>query len=259
MGAFSMNKNYNLLILFSYFVISSACADDGRFSLSSGIDFSHGLYGGTVATDVTYMPVIGRYEKNDWLFKLTVPYIRISGPANVTPNIGQIVYPSNAVRTDEGIGDVLFASSYSLINSASRGIVLDVTGKIKFGTADKYTGLGSGTNDYAGELSVYQLQGRLSTFGSLGYKTFGQSAGFSLNNVFYGSVGISGKLSEQFSSGLAVDYRQPTTLTNDSQQILTLFLNDKISKKWRLQTYVFTGKGVSSPNLGGGFMLTERF
>lgn len=149
-----------LLIILIFFSFGHAQAANGSLSLSSGFDFSTGNYGGNTATDVTYLPVVGKYEINPWLFKLTLPYLRITGPANVTPNIGQAVYSSNAVRTDSGMGDVVLAGSYSLINSAAKGLLLDIGSKIKFGTADKYLGLGTGANDYAAELSLYKTNGR---------------------------------------------------------------------------------------------------
>lgn len=245
-----------LLIILMFFSCGHAQAANSSLSLSSGFDFSTGNYGGSTATDVTYLPVVGKYEINHWLFKLTLPYLRVTGPANVTPNIGQAVYSSNAVRTDSGMGDVILAGSYSLINSAAKGLLLDVGSKIKFGTADKYLGLGTGANDYAAELSLYKTNGRFSRFGTVGYKVFGQSAGYRLDNVFYGSIGFSRKFNPQLSSGLIFDYRQATSPSYDPQQILTLFLNEKINSKWRIQIYVFKGEGISSPALGGGAMLT---
>ncbi len=237
----------------------AALAAEGTFSLTSGLDFSSGKYGGSTSTDVIYIPFTGRYETENWLFKLTVPYISITGPGNVTPNIGQAVYASNAVRTDAGLGDVIASTTHSLVNSVQSGIVLDITGKVKFGTADKYKGLGSGVNDYAGEASVYKMIGRVSVFGTLGYKVFGQSPAYTLNNTFYGSLGISNKIDDQVSAGLIYDYRQATSSWGDPQKEWTVFLNRKINRQWKMQTYLFTGTGISSPDLGGGVMLTQTF
>jgi hypothetical protein len=247
------------MLLASLSPLHTAQADQGRFSLSSGIDYSSGKYGGTTETQVTYIPVTGKYENGDWLYKLTVPYISITGPGNITPNVGQAVYASSAIRTDAGLGDVVASTTYSLVNSARIGTVLDITGKVKFGTADKYKGLGSGANDYATEASLYKIFGGVSAFGTAGYKTFGQSVGYTLNNVFYGSLGISNKLSEQTSAGLIYDYRQPTSSWSDPQKMWTVFMNRKINPKWRMQTYLFTGAGISSPDFGGGAILTDSF
>lgn len=240
-------------------VCQTAIAEQGTFSLTSGIDFSSGKYGGSTATEVIYIPFTARYETGDGLYKLTVPYISITGPGNVTPNIGRAVYASNAARTDAGMGDVVATATRSLINSAQSGIVIDITGKVKFGTADKFKGLGSGANDYAGETSVYKIFGRASVFGTIGYKIFGQSPGYTLNNTFYGSLGFSNKIDDQVSAGMIYDYRQATSSWGDPQKEWTIFLNRKINKQWKMQTYFFTGSGISSPDFGAGAMLTQIF
>lgn len=257
-GNTQVNKK-NLPVLALLLVALPAMAETGKFSLSSGLDYSNGKYGGKKATEVSYIPVTGKYEMGDWLFKLTVPYISITGPGNVIPNIGQAVYSSNAVRTDAGMGDVVATTTYSLVNSARIGTVFDITGKIKFGTADKYKGLGSGANDYATEASLYKIWDGTSAFGTAGYKVFGQSLGYTLNNVFYGSLGISNKIGDLTSAGLIYDYREATSSWNDPQQLWTVFLNRKINSKLKAQTYLFTGSGNSSPDFGGGAILTRSF
>ena len=258
--SYPLKKHLTAGLLLALLPVSQpVLAAQGTLSLTSGIDYSSGNYGGTTATEVMYIPFTGKYETEDWLFKLTVPYIRITGPGNVTPNIGQAVYASNAVRTDAGIGDVVATATHSLVNSGRSGIVIDVTGKVKFGTADKFKGLGSGVNDYAGETSVYKILGRISMFGTIGYKVFGQSTGYTLNNTFYGSLGISNKLTDQVSAGLIYDYRQATSSWSDPQKEWTVFLSRKINNKWKLQTYFFSGYGISSPDFGGGAMLTQTF
>lgn len=253
------NLSLGVALLVLLTLSQSGMAAQGAYSLSSGVDYSSGKYGEPTATEVTYVPFTGRYETDSWIFKLTVPYISITGPGNVIPNIGQNVNTSNAVRTDAGLGDIVASTSYSLINSKRSGTIIDITGKIKFGTAEKFRGLGSGANDYAAETSVYKIMDSLSVFGTLGYKVFGQSLGYTLNDVFYGSLGISKNMGELTSTGLIYDYRQATSTWGDPQQIWTVFLNRKINTRWKVQTYIFTGSGNSSPDYGGGATLKQSF
>ena len=49
----------------------------------AGADYLTGKYGGTLATDVTYLPLTLRYDAWPLNLKLTVPYLRITGPGNV--------------------------------------------------------------------------------------------------------------------------------------------------------------------------------
>ena len=50
-------------------------ADAYPWSVGVGFDYSSGTYGESQSTDILYIPVIGKYEIEDWAFKLTVPYI----------------------------------------------------------------------------------------------------------------------------------------------------------------------------------------
>lgn len=253
-------KRFRLLVLFSLLSnIQPIWADSERVSLGSGFDLSSGKYGGTTATDMTYIPVTGKYETRDWLYKLTVPYIQITGPGNTLPNIGQTVYASNAVRTDAGLGDVVASTTYTLANSARDEIAIDLTGKIKFGTADKSKGLGTGANDYAAETTAYKMIGRYDAFGTIGYKVFGQSLGYTLNNTFYGSIGAAYKFDDKTSFGTVYDYRNQTSMLVDPMKIWTVFVNRKINRNWKGQTYLFKGFGNFSPDIGGGAMLTRVF
>ena len=60
----------------------------GQFGVGTGVDYSTGKYGGTTATDIVYVPVTGKYMTDDWLFKLTVPYISVTGLDGVIRGIG---------------------------------------------------------------------------------------------------------------------------------------------------------------------------
>ncbi|ARO88794.1 hypothetical protein EBAPG3_014020 [Nitrosospira lacus] len=73
-----------------FFWIHSAIAADG-FTISAGTDFSTGKYGGTASTDIWYVPFVGRYDRGPASFRLTVPYLNITGPGNILgPGIGGI-------------------------------------------------------------------------------------------------------------------------------------------------------------------------
>lgn len=238
----------------------TASATQGTFSLGSGVDYSSGKYGVADATDVVFIPIVGKFETDTWLVKLTVPYVSVMGPQYEASESGQVSDPSD-IKTDSGWGDMVATASYSLINSARTGVIVDIAGKVKFGTADKAKNLGSGANDYAGEVSVYKIMGKTGLFGTLGYKIFGQSIGYEFNNVYYGSVGISQKvgIDSLTSIGVIYDYQQATSTLSDPQQIWTAFLNRKINSKWKAQLYLFTGAGTASPDLGFGTMLSQSF
>ena len=76
-------------------------ADAGVFSITSGVDYSSGKYGSQDRTDITSIPVIGKYEVDSWVFKLTVPYVSITGPGNVSPGIGKFKSTTTTKRSTE--------------------------------------------------------------------------------------------------------------------------------------------------------------
>ena len=140
----------------------TASVQSGSFSLTTGVDYSTGKYGGTSSTDILYVPLTGAYEMDKWLFKLTVPYISVTGPGNVVRGIGIIKNKAPGPRkTQSGLGDVVAGVTRNLIDVTSSGTLIDLTGKIKFGTADAGKGLGTGENDYAAQVDLTQTVSRL--------------------------------------------------------------------------------------------------
>lgn len=230
-------------------------ADNGVLSMSVGFDYSSGKYGDTQSTDILYIPVIGKYLIGPWIFKLTVPYIEVTGPGNVLRDVGTIG-ESSAVRTHAtGLGDVVAAVTYNIYDSGAAGSLVDVTGKIKFGTAEESNGLGTGENDYAVQVDWARVIDKFVPFASLGYRVTGDPPGRNLNNVFYGSVGSAYKLGGATSVGLALDLRQKSSDTGAPQREASLFVSHRLDNKRKLQGYVVKGFADGSPDwaVGGTF------
>ena len=247
-------KKSLILIAFAFSV--QAHADEPKLSFSTGIDYSTGKYGQAEKTDITYVPFNAKLETGRWTFKATVPYIEISGPANVAPDSRVVLAGVRPVRSREsGLGDVVLGGSYNVVTNTQRQYYVDLGGKVKLPTADEKRGLGTGKTDYAVYTDVYKTQGNLTWLGTVGYKVFGDPAGVNLNNVFYGSAGMSYKLSRQDSVGLVVDLREKTTPTTQGLREYSLFYAHKFNDTYKLQTYLVTGDTTSSVDLGAGAVL----
>src|SRR5229473_3227524 len=92
----------------------TASVQSDGFSLTTGADYSTGKYGGTSSTDILYVPLTGAYEMDKWLFKVTVPYIMVTGPGNVVRGIGIIKNKAAGRRTTQsGVGDAVAAVKLS--------------------------------------------------------------------------------------------------------------------------------------------------
>jgi hypothetical protein len=87
--------------------------DWGRVSLSSGVDYSSGSYGETDKTQIWYVPLSVRYERGAWEGRLTVPYLRVTGPgALVAASTSQSSAVTPIPSRHAGLGDVVASGSY---------------------------------------------------------------------------------------------------------------------------------------------------
>jgi hypothetical protein len=221
-------------------------------TLETGMDYNTGKYGGTQSTNILYVPVTGKYQNKEWTLKLTVPYLRISGPSNVINGVGATGSASNTITTRSGLGDVIAAATHNIYYGRSTGFVVNLTGKIKFGTANSTEGLGTGKNDYSLQSEIFQLAGNLTKFGILGYKVYGKPAGYTLNNIFYGSLGGSYKFNQETNGGVMLDLSEKNTPTGSSHVEAIFFASHKLKNNWKAQAYFLKGFTSSVPDWGVG-------
>ncbi len=241
--------------------LQTAWADDsGAFSLTTGFDYSSGKYGSNERTDITSVPIMAKYEVDRWVLKLTVPYVTITGPGNVAPGIGQTRSTSNAKRTTEsGWGDIVAGASYNLYAGSNNMPVIDLTGKVKFGTADKNKGLGTGKNDYTAQVDLYKSFGNFTALGTVGYRVYGDSSDAPLDDVFFGSVGGTYKLAANTSAGVIYNYRPAITRSGSAVSDMMAFVSRKINNNWKAQGYLVKGFSNGSPDYGVGALVGYVF
>ena len=247
----------SVILSFAGMTIQSAHAENGKFSLQTGMDYSTGKYGGTQSTDVLYVPFTGKYQGSAWTLKLTVPYLRITGPSNVLHGIGATGATGTTSTTRSGLGDVVVSASHGVYRNSS-GFLANLTGKVKLGTASSSERLGTGKDDYSLQADLYQVTGKLTTFGTLGYKVYGKPSGYTLNNGFFGSLGSSYRFNQETSGGAMLMLSQKVSAAGSPHADALLFLSHKIQKNWRAQGYMLKGFTNSVPDWGGGVSLAYQ-
>jgi hypothetical protein len=193
-----------------------------------------------------------------------VPWLQITGPGDVVGGMSGpvVIAKSNRpIATESGIGDIVFSATQTILQTKEENpFVLDVTAKIKFGTASATRYLGTGENDYTAELNTYKTVNKIVTlFGDIGYKRMGDSTTLKLNNIWLGSVGLSYKLSPSTSLGIMADIRQATLNTSQPLRELTIFATHKLNEHYKLQSYLVQGYSDSSADWGGGILLGVTF
>lgn len=257
-------------------VAHAATTDNGRFSLSAGADYSSGKYGTDTTTDIWSVPVAAAYQTDRWTFKLTVPYINISGAGNVIPGVGKVnngnprgrgrgnggampAPETTANGSASGLGDITASAGYELFGSADRTFGLDLTGKVKFGTADENKGLGTGKNDYGLSLDTYKVSGAWTAFGGVGWMKYGSSQYIQLKNGFNANIGADYKLNSSNNIGAYYYYRERIADTGAAQSEIAAYWNHKFNDSLRVQAYALAGFADGSPDYGVGASLKYSF
>jgi Putative MetA-pathway of phenol degradation len=237
-----------------------------------GMEYSRGSYGSVSDTDILSMPFTAKYQTGPWTFQGTLPYLRVKGPGDVIPKLGQVGAvkgrrkgnagtPSTAVRTTEsGMGDVVGAATYSLPLQGTPGITLDLTGKIKFGTADEDKGLGTGEHDVSFQAEAYKAYTpQLTLFAGLGHAILGDSEAIPLDNVFFGYLGGTYKFDDRFTGGLSVNLREAASAFSKDQFDLTASVIFRVTPNMKLQGYAVKGIADGSPDHALGAHVVWNF
>ena len=248
------------------FTQGALAADAGEFSLGVGFNYSSGEYGTSTITEILSIPVIARYDHGPWIFKLTIPYLSISGGTSVVPGIGRVTSSNPKRRGDgaseataTGLGDIVASATYTAFYNSATTFGVDVTGRVKLGTADRDQGLGTGETDYGMQVDVYKTYGGVTYFGGIGYTEPGSSPFIQLNSVLNATAGASYKLDERNSAGLSVDTRERASPSGSPQRELTAFWTQKIDSTWKMQAYVLKGFANGSPDWGVGASVAHAF
>ena len=236
---------------------ASPSAGAGTWRLSTGADYTNGDYGGDEDVSTLYAPINIKYRGERVGLRLTLPYLKVSGPGTVLDEGGQLVPGPD--RTESGLGDAILAATlYDLIAIPDQRLYVDLTAKAKFGIADEDKGLGTGETDFALQGEWYKDFERVGLFGTLGYKVYGDPAGTDLDDAAFASFGGDYRFAPATRAGLIYDYRESAVVGGDALQELTLFVSFAAGNSMSLQPYVLGGLSDSSPDWGAGVMASWR-
>ena len=228
-----------------------------RLGVSTGFDWSTGDYGESLSTEIWYVPLNVRYEWQHWLFRVTVPYIRVTGPGNVVVGgDGGIAAGTQTRReTRDGVGDVIAGVTYRLDPPLPAFPYLDFTVKAKFPTASRSAGLGTGEFDTTLQVDVMKPLGALTPFATLAYRFVGDPPGTSLHNTLAATLGLDWRLSRALSAALYYGWRQPASDSLGDAHDLVPYLSWKVGRHFTIGPYVEVGFSTAAPDVGVGLQL----
>jgi hypothetical protein len=232
---------------------------DTRFSLSAGVNITSGTYGGADDIEDTYVPLTATVDYGRVLFRLTVPYLSVRAPEGTILDPDGVPLPGTGdVTTESGLGDIVgSATIYDVVYSERLGFVMNLTGKVKLGTADEAKGLGTGESDYSVHADFYKFVDRLTLMSSVGYRFRGDPADIDLRDTLMASVGGTYRITAGIYGGLFYDYRESAISGSDALREVTGLLSHRISDDWHLQVYAMTGLTDSSPDWSAGVTMTR--
>ena len=227
--------------------------------ISTGVDFSTGKYGAEESTDMVYIPLTFKYGTDKWSSGLTLPYISLESPGDVVigPDGIPIPIPGGGSTSESGLGDITGSFTWFAYPGTESLPIVDVTGRVKFPTADEDKGLGTGELDWALETDLIKTLDKNSLFFTLGYKIFGDTDLVKINNVFYGSIGNSYRYNKTTSLGAFYDIREATTNFTEGMNELTGFVSYRMNPKWKVLGYLVKGFSDGSPDVGAGVLFTR--
>lgn len=234
-----------------------ARADGEGTSLTFGIERTTGDYGQARDTTITTIPVTLRLGSRPWQFGVTVPWVHVEGPGNVTRDLGRY-RPAGTSRTESGIGDVVAFGTRSLATGAG-GWGLDATAAIKFGTASASKGLGTGEEDFSLALDAYGAAGGLVPFATLGHRWVGDPPGVSLRDVLFARLGAARWLDADTSAGLMWRGQERLAAGLGPQSEINVFYTRRFGAGWKAHFYGLVGLEDGSPDFGAGAFVVLLF
>lgn len=243
--------------------------DENSAGFIVGYDHTTSTYGTKKTSNTLTVPVTLTYDTGNYGFALTVPYVRqttLAGSIAGRRVIG--LSSSNQIVSQAGLGDATASVTRYLFDDDETGISIDVKGEIKFATGDQAKGLGTGKNDYSVQLGVYKYNDNWGMSGTAGYSVLGSPGdvvvngvqqNITLNNIYYGSLGVSYKSSENIKIGLAYDMQQAAEIGGIPQKDIRGNLTLNHSDDTSFHFYILKGLSDSSPDWGSGASVSTSF
>jgi hypothetical protein len=238
----------------------SAIADDA-LTAYAGAEYSRGKFGQPSETETWNYPLSVKYEHGPFTLKGSISYLMIKGPANVVGSGEDFIDLGGnvATRSVSGWGDVVVSGLWTAYEAAASGWLVDLGGKVKFGTADDTKGLGTGKNDYSAEVDIYKRVGAGTLFVTVGKRKMGDPEGIDLRDPVFTTLGWSQRLSRRTSAGLMHDFRQPVIAGHEPAREVTAFVTHKFSDTWKVQGYAVRGFSDASPDVSLGFIFSVSY
>lgn len=250
-------------------MLAGAASADTRVSFASGVDYSSGDYGDPTDTEVVSVPLSARVTTANWSFRLSIPYLSITGPADVADTVegggdggdgtgagGTIV----RTGTERGFGDTTIAATRSFrhLGGADSNLYIDVTGRVRLPSGDDEKGLGVGTTDYGlvGELGNSGSAG--GAYVSAGRRFLGDRTGSTRQDGWQAGAGGWLRAGEKTRVGAFYSWREASVAGNEDPSEIGAYVSHRMNDALRVSLNASGGLSEASPNYSAGVRFTWR-
>jgi hypothetical protein len=221
-----------------------------RLTASTGVDYSEGDYGSGDDSQTLYVPTSVKLEVDPFIFRVSIPWVRS------TCNLFDDACQGGAQPEESGVGDVFLGLAYVYYPDASSMLpAVELSTKIKIGTADPDKGLGTGENDYTLQADFSKSFGSVVPFAGVGYRFVGDPPGNDLQNKWLAYAGVSATLSRRISLGISYDWSQSASPRLPDSHELSPFASFKVGSRFAISPYGVIGLSENSPDWGFGLQL----
>ena len=264
-------------LLVSWYICAEA---EDTWQAGVSVYRSSGDYGTGSTTTITSIPLSIRRLFQDGDVTLVVPFLSLRSNCGVTllsgvPNQTGGTCPTTMITTksgkhvtrlrpttttESGIGDVILRGRYYVLDEHGLVPTVAVTAKIKFPTADRHRGLGTGEFDEGLGLQVSKkLIDAWISFVDLGYTNLGNPPGITLRNQWNYDLGVGYYFTKAVLG--SVYYEEWTAVIRGLQnpRDLLVAMNYTATSAWRFNASIARGLSDGAPNWALTAGLNVRF
>jgi hypothetical protein len=205
------------------------------------------------------------------VFEVSIPYITRTAPSGKVAKSHHHESKKNEtttvaapILTTSGLGDITSSLSYKLMSEQDSFLSLSAKGEMKLATADVAVGLGTGVNDYFGELDAHKSFGDFSVSAGLGYAILGSPGEIEINdvkksiyfnNIFFGSLGADYQLGNSFNVGMELVAGQATETGGSEQRDVSVSMSYHFTERQSVDLHAVRSMtpGITSHTYGASF------
>jgi hypothetical protein len=251
-----------ILVAISPLSQANETGDDGSFNwfLNAGAGRFEGDYGLEDDTTVDVLNFSARWYLPGAEVQLSVPYLRIDGPADIIVIGGQpVAVPGEGnSRTESGLGDVVIQGDYYLRTPTESGPWVIGLLRLKAPTGDEDRGLGTGATDVEAGIGLIQPHGPVNWLADVGYTWVGSSSQFELRDVLRVGAGVAMSFgpNDRHNSYVYLENRGNMVKGSDDRRSLALGLGTSLDQAQRVRVSASLFFGLSDTAEDVGFYLT---